>query len=91
MRSLAFAFLLWCCLPLAILGCSNGNAVTSQHIAMASDKCAANGGLKQVERADISRVSESCGYKCSRFTGQIKYEAQFSCENGAHFDLNWVE
>jgi hypothetical protein len=91
MRSLVFAFLVSCSLPLAVLGCSNGNAVTSQHIALASDKCAANGGLKQVERADATRMSESCGYKCSRYTGQIEYEAQFSCKNGAHFDLTWQE
>lgn len=77
---------------LVLTACGNeGGPVTERHISMANEKCEVNGGLSQVERADKSRVFESCGYRCSRATNQSEYRDVFSCKNGARFDLTWQE
>lgn len=65
--------------------------VTDRHIAVATEKCAVNGGLSVVEQASKARAYENCGYRCSRATGQIEYKATFSCKNGAKFELTWQE
>ncbi|KVP17237.1 hypothetical protein [Burkholderia ubonensis] len=79
------------CVSLGLVACGNNGTVTDRHIAMATEKCAVNGGLAVVEQAERSRMYESCGYRCSRVTGQFKYSATFSCKNGAKFDLSWEE
>lgn len=79
-------------IPLMLAACgSEGEPVTARHISMATEKCEVNGGLSQVERAEKSRVFESCGYRCSRATSQHEYRDVFSCKNGARFDLTWQE
>jgi hypothetical protein len=91
MRSLVLSLMLAVCSSSLLVACDDDNAVTARHIEVATDKCAPNDGLKQVESASTSRVIESCGYKCSRATGEHKYTETFSCKNGAKFDLTWQE
>ncbi|KVP75405.1 hypothetical protein WJ96_06680 [Burkholderia ubonensis] len=79
------------CGSLGLVACGDNGPVTERHIAMATERCAVNGGLAAVVQADRSKMFESCGYRCSRATGQYKYEATFSCKNGAKFDLSWEE
>jgi hypothetical protein len=79
------------CGSLGLAACGNSGPVTEQHIAMATQKCEVNDGLRQVELAGRTRETESCGYRCSRATGKYEYTETFSCKNGARFDLTWTE
>jgi hypothetical protein len=79
------------CGALGLAACDSNGPVTDRHIAMATEKCAVNGGLNSVQQASTSKETESCGYKCSRATGRYEYSAAFSCKNGASFNLKWTE
>lgn len=80
---------------LTLAACGDASNVTETHIRAAGQACQNNGGIKGIREArQQDRIeSESCGYRCVKFnsTGQVLYSANVECNNGAHFNLNFVE
>lgn len=72
------------------VSCTKVSVTLPEHMRVAQEYCASNGGLASIEDADASKEVEGCGYKCSRYTGRVRYEASFTCGNGAKFSMKWT-
>lgn len=77
---------------LALTACgTDSSSVTGSHIRAAGQVCQNNGGVSSIRKAYKHGQTESCGYLCLRPTGLFLYLADVECNNGAHFNLNFVE
>lgn len=77
---------------LALTACgADPGTVTDTHIRAAGQVCQSNGGVSGIRKAYKQGRTESCGYRCLKPTGQFLYSANVECNNGAYFNLNFVE
>ena len=77
---------------LCLFGCGSVDSnVTDVHIRAANQVCQNNGGVSGIRKAYKQGKTENCGYRCLRPTGQFLYSANVECNNGAYFNLNFVE
>lgn len=77
---------------LALTACgSDTSNVTDVHIRAATQVCQNNGGVGSIRKAYKQGRTENCGYLCLKPTGQFLYSGNVECNNGAYFNLNFVE
>lgn len=65
--------------------------VTERHISLAQELCKPNGNINTINAASRKARWVSCGFRCSKATGEQMFEVDVSCRNGATINHAWIE